>query len=181
MMSSVVSSARRRARRFCHHRRGSAAVEFALIAPIFFAMLFAILETALVFYAGQVLETAVQNSARLIYTGQAQTKSFSSGNFKNDVCSHLVALFDCGAVHVDVRSFKSFAAVDMTLPIDPNTKTFLNEMKYDPGGPGDVVVVRVFYEWPLFVTGLGYNIANLAESKRLLAATAAFRNEPYGS
>jgi hypothetical protein len=54
-------------------------------------------------------------------------------------------------------------------------------MQYHPGGPGDLVVVRLFYEWPLFVTGLGYNIANLNNSgyKRLLAATAAFQNEPY--
>jgi hypothetical protein len=37
----------------------------------------------------------------------------------------------------------------------------------------------LFYQWPLFVTGLGYNIANLTGSKRLLSATAAFRNEPY--
>jgi hypothetical protein len=37
----------------------------------------------------------------------------------------------------------------------------------------------VFYQWPLFVTGLGYNISNLCNSKRLLSATAAFRNEPY--
>jgi hypothetical protein len=50
---------------------------------------------------------------------------------------------------------------------------------YSPGGPGDIVVVRLFYQWPLIVTGLGYNIANLSGSKRLLTATAAFRNEPY--
>jgi hypothetical protein len=29
------------------------------------------------------------------------------------------------------------------------------------------------------VTGLGYNIANLSGSMRLLTATAAFKNEPY--
>jgi hypothetical protein len=52
-------------------------------------------------------------------------------------------------------------------------------MNYSPGNPGDIVVVRVFYQWPLFVTGLGYNIANLTGSKRLLTATAAFRNEPF--
>jgi len=41
------------------------------------------------------------------------------------------------------------------------------------------VVVRLFYQWPLLVTGLGYNISNLSGSKRLLSATAAFRNEPF--
>jgi hypothetical protein len=38
----------------------------------------------------------------------------------------------------------------------------------------------MFYQWPLFVTGLGFNIANLSGNKRLLVATAAFKNEPYG-
>ena len=54
-------------------------------------------------------------------------------------------------------------------------------MKYCPGKDGDIVVVRMFYQWQLFVTGLGFNIANLAGSKRLLTATAAFKNEPFPS
>jgi hypothetical protein len=39
----------------------------------------------------------------------------------------------------------------------------------------------MFYQWPLFVTGFGFNISNLSGNKRLLVATAAFKNEPYGS
>jgi len=43
-------------------------------------------------------------------------------------------------------------------------------------------VVRAFYQWPLFVTGLGYNIANIgrgtSNSSYLLTAVAAFRVEP---
>jgi hypothetical protein len=56
---------------------------------------------------------------------------------------------------------------------------FINNMQYSPGGSGSIVVVRLFYQWPLFVTGLGYNIANLTGSKRLLVGTAVFQNEPY--
>ena len=43
-------------------------------------------------------------------------------------------------------------------------------------------MVRAYYQWPLIVTGLGYNIANInragVNSKRLLAATVAFHIEP---
>ncbi len=53
-------------------------------------------------------------------------------------------------------------------------------MQYSPGKACDIVVVRLFYQWPLFVTALGWNPSNLAGNKRLLTATAAFRNEPYG-
>jgi Flp pilus assembly protein TadG len=168
-------------RRFRRNSRGSAAVEFALVAPVFFALLFAIIETAIVFFAGQVLETVTQDSARMIMTGQAQTGGYSQGQFKDYVCGRVSVLFDCAnGIYVDVQSYPAFTNVSITDPIN-GSKNFIATMQYSPGGPGDIVVVRLFYQWPLFVTGLGYNIANLSGSKRLLAATAAFRNEPYGS
>ncbi len=166
-------------RRFARNCRGSAAVEFAFIAPMFFALLFAIIETALMFFASQVLETAVQDSARMILTGQAQNASYSQAQFKNDLCGRIVALFDCAnGIYVDVESYPSFSNVVIADPVDAN-KNFVNNMQYSPGNAGDIVVVRAFYQWQLFVTGLGYNISNLAGNKRLLSATAAFRNEPY--
>jgi Flp pilus assembly protein TadG len=173
------ASVRKALRRFRRNRRGSAAVEFALVAPVFFALLFAIIETAIVFFAGQVLETVTQDSARMIMTGQAQTGGYSQGQFKDYVCGRITVLFDCvNGIYVDVQSYPAFTNVSITDPID-GSKNFIPTMQYSPGGPGDIVVVRLFYQWPLFVTGLGYNISNLSGSKRLLAATAAFRNEPY--
>jgi Flp pilus assembly protein TadG len=180
MPSSTVPKATLRSvlRRFRRNRGGSAAVEFALVAPMFFALLFAIIETALVFFAGQVLETINQDSARQILTGQAQTAAFTQADFKTLVCSKIPALFTCANVYVDVQSYPAFTNVNIASQID-GSKNFIPGMLYNPGGPGDIVVVRLFYQWPLFVTGLGYNISNLAGSKRLLSATVAFRNEPY--
>lgn len=166
------------ARRLRGDRDGSAAVEFALVAPIFFALLFAIIETALVFFAGQLLETATQDSSRLVLTGQVQSPTYTQANFKTAVCQRLSSIFDCNQVFVDVKSYTGFNNIVITEPIDGN-KNFVPNMSYSPGNAGDVVVVRVFYQWPLFVTGLGYNIANLAGSKRLLSSIIAFRNEPY--
>jgi Flp pilus assembly protein TadG len=172
------ASVRNLLRRFRRDRRGSLAVEFALVAPVFFALLFAIIETAIVFFAGQVLETMTQNSARMIMTGQAQTASYTQAQFQTYVCSQIPALFTCANVYVDVESFPAFTNVTINSQID-GSNNFINNMQYNPGGPGDIVVVRLFYQWPLFVTGLGYNISNLSGSKRLLTATAAFKNEPY--
>lgn len=166
-------------RRFRRNRRGSAAVEFALVAPIFFAVLFAIIELALVFFASQILETVTQDTARLIMTGQAQNASYTQTQFKNAVCARLIVMFDCvNGVSIDVKNYPTFATVDITDPIDSG-KNFVAPNNYLPGGPGDIVVVRLFYKWPLFVTGLGFNIANIGTNQRLLTATAAFQNEPY--
>jgi Flp pilus assembly protein TadG len=167
--------------RFAWHTEGSAAVKFGLVAAPFIALLFAIMETAIVFFAGQTLETAVADSSRLILTGQAQTQKFDAAAFKNAVCSKIYALFDCqNGVYVDVRKFSSFSNVTMPSPIDAQGN-FQNDSSYQPGGPGDIVVVRLFYQYPVYVSLLGFNLANMSGGKRLLVATAAFRNEPYSN
>jgi Flp pilus assembly protein TadG len=179
-------------RRFRRSRRASAAVEFALVAPIFFALLFAIIETAIVFFASQVLETITQDSARIIATGQSQSSLVCTdpvsgaaapcpqGTFHAYVCGQIPTLFSCSGMYVDVESCPSasgFSCVAFNSQI--SNGTFTNNMQFVPGGPGDIVVVKLFYQWPLFVTSLGYNIANLSGSQRLLTATAVFKNEPY--
>ena len=178
-MSSPAAPTSNILRRFRRNRHGSAAVEFALVAPMFFGLLFAIIELAMVFFASQVLETVTQDSARMIMTGQAQMASLTQSQFKDLVCSKIVALFDCAnGISIDVKSYSAFSSVNIADPIDAS-KNFVAPNNYLPGGPGDIVVVRVFYQWPLLVTGFGFNLANLSGSKRLLTATAAFQNEPY--
>src|ERR1700736_976406 len=78
------------ARRLLRREDGAAAVEFALVAAPFLALMFAIIETALVFFAGQYLETVVTDSTRLILTGQAQTSAWSQSQFQTQVCAKLV-------------------------------------------------------------------------------------------
>ena len=152
-------------------------MQFALVAPMFFALLFAIIEAAFMFFATQVLETITQDSARMILTGQAQNANYTASNYKTYVCGKIPALFSCSGLYVDVQSYNAFSSITISSQISGGA--FVNNMQYNPGGPGDIVVVRLFYEWPQFVTGLGYNITNLSGNKRLLAATAAFQNEPY--
>lgn len=161
-------------RRFRRDRRGSAAVEFAFIAPVFFALLFAIIETGFVFFAGQVLETGVQDTGRVLYTSQSTTAL----DFKAALCTRVSVMFsNCTDICVDVRSYDPGVAFTITDPISAGA--YVDDCRFNPPLKGnETVVVRAFYQWPLFVTGLGYNIANIGRgttNKRLLAATAAFR------
>jgi hypothetical protein len=41
------------------------------------------------------------------------------------------------------------------------------------------VVVRLFYQYPVYVALMGYNLADISGGYRLISATAAFRNEPF--
>jgi Flp pilus assembly protein TadG len=179
-MPLSLAATRNALRRFHRNRRGVAAVEFALVAPLFFGLLFAIIEIAMMFFASQVLETATQDSARTIMTGQAQDAKYTQQTFKDDVvCPKISVMFDCaGGIYVDVQSYPELAPVIVTDPIVSGS--FVPPNNFSPGGAGNIVVVRLFYKWPIFITKLGFNIANLRnEGKRLLTATAAFKNEPF--
>jgi Flp pilus assembly protein TadG len=166
-------------RRFRRNSGGASAIEFALVAPLFIGLLFAIIETAMMFFASQVLETVTQDSARQIFTGQAQNQALTAAQFKTLVCSKVVALFDCAnGITVDVQNYPQFGSVNVSSAIDAS-KNFTNPNNYNPGGPGDIVVVRLFYQWPVIITTFGYDLSTLGNGKRLLTATAAFQNEPY--
>jgi Flp pilus assembly protein TadG len=174
-------------RRFRGNRRGSAAVEFALVAPMFFALLFAIIETSMVFFGSQLLETAVQDAGRQLYTHQLQDTGQSTAQmqtqFKADVCNRVSILFTC-PIDTDVRFYNQGTPIVITDPIDASGNYNNSGLTFvlPPSGSNATVVVRGFYQWPLFVTGLGYNIANIgrgtSSSKRLLTATTAFHVEP---
>ena len=186
--AALTASLRNRLRRFRRSRRGSAAVEFALVAPVFIALLFAIIETSMVFFASQYLESGIQDSGRQLYTHQLQDSGLSTAQqeaaFKADLCNRVQVLMTC-PIDIDVRFAPAGTAIVITDPIDGSGNYDNSNLTFQlpPKNSSATVVVRGFYQWPLFVTGLGYNIANIgrgtSNSKRLLSATTAFHVEPY--
>src|SRR6204780_2976545 len=84
-------------RRFASQDRATTTVEFGLLAAPFVALVFAILQTAIVFFAGQSLETAASTASRLILTGQAQTAGWSASQFKQQVCNAITGIFSCSS------------------------------------------------------------------------------------
>jgi Flp pilus assembly protein TadG len=167
------------ARRFVGREDGAAAVEFALVMLPFMTLMFIIVETAVVFFAGQTLETAVADSARLIKTGQAQQtlKLDDPAKFKEAVCARIYGLFDCAnGMYVDVKIYDQFSSIDNTVKYDA---TGTPETGYQPGVQGDIVVVRLIYKWPITIPLVQNFLADPSAKTRMLIATAAFRNEPY--
>jgi Flp pilus assembly protein TadG len=142
-------------------------------------LIFAIMQTGIIFFAGQTLETAAATAARLILTGQAQNQGWSAAQFKQQVCNVITGLFNCQAgLYVDVETYSSFAAANLGMPIT-NGNFNTSGLGYNPGTPGEIVVVRLYYKYPVYVNLLGFNLSNVNGGYDLLAATAVFKNEPY--
>jgi Flp pilus assembly protein TadG len=151
-----------------------------IMAPLI-AVILASLQTAIIFFEGQALQTATERTARQLMTGSAQTASTTQTQFKSAVCA-MATSFTCNNLMVDVQSASSFTSIS-TSPLTPtynSSGAATNSWSYSPGGPGDIVIVRVMYDWPVVGGPLALNLANQSNGTYLLVATVVFKNEPYG-
>ena len=181
-----------RARSFGRDEDGVTAVEFAFLALPFFTIVTAILETSLIFLAGQVLDSAVQDSARLIRTGRAQTNSptaFSQADFRAAICAGLYGMFDCDVtgdkLRISVTVLPDFPAATLTYPLEPSEDCEEDQCDwtlvdlYNPGDGDEVVLVQAYYKWPTIVRLPGFNFQTMPDGSRLIGASRVFRNEPF--
>jgi Flp pilus assembly protein TadG len=169
---------RRLARRFAQSDRGVTVIEFAIIGPVFFALIGATLETALAFFAGYALEAAVIDSSRLIRTGQPDYIS-SEANYREALCGQLYGMFDCEQLRMSVRPINDFASFSMTAPIDADTGDWTMDNTYTGAGPLQTMMIEAYYKWPTFFNIPGLIVGQTADGKRLLAATHVIRTEPF--
>ncbi len=162
--------------------RGSVALEFAIIAPVFFFLMFVIAETALVFVAEQVMDNAVFETARLIRTGQVQDAGMTKTDFQNEVCARASVFINCSGAsfYLEVKSYPTFGDMVATQPVD-SSGNFNDPGAFSFGSASSIVVVRAYYQWPINPI-LGHQWQNLLPNGKLLIGSfAAFRNEPFTS
>ena len=181
--------------RLIHDRKGSTAIEFAVVAPIFLAAMFATFEVGWFFTTNAVLDNVVSSAARDIRTGQVQNSAEYTGNpdadledaidvLYDNVCAVMDAWGDCdNRLRLEIQSFSDFASLrsdtqpfrcadapDITTPTD----------SIDPGGELSVIRIRVCLIYNTINPAVGINLSEGAgTNRRKLFSTLIFRNEPY--
>lgn len=187
----MLAPALRRAGRFGRDERGVTLIEFGILALPFFTIIAAILETSLIFFASQILDSAVQDAGRLIRTGQLQTGAQNNlAGFRAKVCDGLYGMMPCNAIKLKISVVADFSSATVNYPIQTgNQCTTTNGVKtcdwtivesYAPGGGGEIVLVQAYYKWPTIVRLPGFNLQDQVDGTRLLGAVRVFRNEPFG-
>ena len=188
---------------------GTAAIEFALVAPILLALLLAALYTALAFLAQQMLETAAQAAGRLLLIGSAQTIKLTNGHvgmtaadFKNAICNGasgtdpngntitipvlLPPLLSCSRLTVNVTTATTYNVASTSSPtFTYNSSGVLTSTgtgySYQSGGSGQslIVVLQLIYLLPTGKGPLGFNLINQPNGNRMLTAVSVFTTESY--
>jgi hypothetical protein len=75
-------------------------------------------------------------------------------------------------------TYSSINTAPLTLTYN-SSGAVTNTFNYSPGAAGDIVILRVMYNWPVIASPLLPGLANQSNGDRLLVGTSVFKNEPY--
>jgi hypothetical protein len=171
---------------------GATAVEFAVILPLLLLFIIGSIESAIILFIGSSIESAVMEASRYGITGTEAGVS-RADKVLEIVEDRTYGLLDMDQVDLETLVYESFADIGEPEPFtDQNGNHLYNSGEpfvdvngngqWDPdmgeaglGGPSDVVVYRLTYDWGV-VTPVMRNI--IGESVTHVSSIAV-RNEPY--
>ena len=167
-------------RRLFTEKKGSTAVEFALVATPFIWMLLGLIELSLYFTSSSLLAEATNIGARQIRVGNLEGQSDPETAFRKIVCDRAAVFIPCNQIQFQVEHVNndSFAnAQDMDPTFDKDGK--LQGAGYQDGAQSSVMLVRLVYRYPFMTPMLGAVLSEGHDNKRLIVNTIVMKNEPY--
>ena len=186
-------AALRRLRGTREGENGAAMIEFAFLAPIFIAMLGAIMEFSGIMFVQAMLEGSAREASRYGITGFTSGGVSRADQIKAIIEQHTHGIIDMDKLEMETLVYENFGDVGQPEPFtdDNGNAVWDNDEPFtdvngngtwDPdmgaaglGGAGAVVVYRMTYPWsiiiPIFRPLFGDSID--------ISANVAVRNEPF--
>lgn len=180
---------------FWSQKDGATAIEFAIIAPVFFMLLMGIIEIGLIMFAQTVLSGSLAHGARIGKTGY--TEGERAAYIRSEILRLSGGVLDPGQLQVNplhYESFESVGAIEPCIPanIDPCLGSTPNVHFQDingngirddrgiagPGGRNRIVLYEARYDWPIFTPMMGHFFGNGSGTFEL-SATALVKNEGF--
>lgn len=172
-----------RTQKFSKNQEGATAIEFALVAIPFFAIVFAIIELAIIFFISSTLNHAVSETGRLIRTGNFQ--NCGQDLFKELVCDNMAGLAGCSNnLTLDVLSQPEFQQIQVPdqrpLEDDGVNEPTAPDGAFDSAPASTPVVVQATFYYKLALPPQLTRLESIPGSGlRVIRATTAFRTEPF--
>ena len=166
-------------------KSGIAAVEFALVAPIFFALIFSLFETGWLMTRTALIDNAVAEVGRTIYTGAAVSDAtISQASLKQQICDRTFVISDClNNLTLEVTTITSLASIPQTGEVcrDSNDAIPKPAATYNPGLSSQISFVRVCISTKIFtpLLGVGMALPKNSHGRFEIVSTLAFVNEPF--
>jgi Flp pilus assembly protein TadG len=172
---------RRLGRRLASDESGSPAVEFALVSPIFIAVVLATLQAGSIFLVKAFFESSAEEAARIVLTNQ--TGGLTAASFQTEICNQLTALFNCSELVIELEPLPPGTTnLQTLLPTFDSHGNVVGTPTVDVGsnaaGSGTDMLLVVMYPWPVYGGPLALNFSNMGSGKMLMTSTQVFRIEP---
>lgn len=165
--------------RFKRAQGAATAVEFALIAPVLFALLLATTQIAVIFIAQSYIQTVAESTGRSVLTNQ--TAALTPTQFKSLVCSNVGALFaNCSTnmiISLQVAPTTQ-AGIAAAMPTFNTQGTMTSTPTIASIPPDTKALLILMYQWPVITGPLGAYFGTLGNGSYLLTATQVFQTEP---
>lgn len=180
-MDDIGDADTRRVDMLIRDTAGTAAIEFAIVAPLLIGVMLATLQAALIFLVEAFFESSAEQAARTVLTNQ--TSNLTVSQFQTEICTQLTTLFNCANLVVELEPLPA-GTTNLTslLPQFNANGQLAGALPVDVGAnaaqPGTDMLLVVMYPWPVYGGPLGLNLANFANGARLLSSTQIFRVEP---
>ena len=174
-----------------HRRRGSVALEFAILAVPLFTLSLGAMEVGYDFFVAAALDSAVHAAARSVQVGTAQgsaTGAAAASWVASAVCPALGTLLDCGQLYVSVTTIGSGVGQNYYTYItaNPPSLTALTSPANSvcTGSGGKLMLLQAYYLSPTFIGLLvpGWSQTspvNSAQRVHVTYAATGFVNEYF--
>lgn len=147
------------------NNEGVALIEFALVAPVVFLLVFGIIEFSLVMFASSVVEGATANAARLSKTGAERSRDGTAAErAQADTARLREIILDRGS-----GVLKDGNLNIVTIPQSSRDGTM--------GDSGELVIYNVSYNWKIATPFIGAFFSD--DGIYTINATTAVVNEPF--
>lgn len=180
-------------RRLLRCRSGAAALEFAIVAPVFLALIMSTFEVGWFYFVNSSLDGAVTNTARDLRTGQAQKDGYTAQSMRDqflqqEVCKHLrfMTAAQCAStVTVEVRNFPTYQALaaDTTgFTCTDDIPTAQQAVPFQTGTDRSILRIRLCMVYQTLNPMIGVSLARGKDGAlRRLTASYVMRVEPDAS
>jgi len=164
---------------------GAAVAEFALVFPFFLALTLGVIETGWLFTKFTLIDRAVANASRFVYTGAASTDAtVTQASIEEFICDQAVIILSCedniALELIVIGSFDTPPPPDA--PCRERDVTVTPVTNFDPGIQEEVVFMRVCITTNILMPflGLGLALPKTPSGNFQYTSSTAFQNEPFG-
>lgn len=143
-----------------HARRGQSLVEFALVAPLFFLLVFGVIDFGRLFFTKVTLQHALREAGRYAVTGQKQATFNRCQSIRNIAQKSASGLLT-NPGSISIEAFDSQGNLDAA---------------HCAGRPGETVVVSLQTDLTLITPLIGRYFPNGVYTFKV---STSFKNEPF--